>query len=95
MQFAAGFLVALALLGAAAANPAKTQFYRGHKVLSVTPKSAEELATLKELEANEDLELDFWTDPVAVGKEVNGLSVDCTSLQEVVFVRPLVPLSEH
>ena len=75
MQIAAAFLAALALLSVAAANPAKTKFYRGHKVLSVTPQSAEELATLKELEANEDLELDFWTDPVAVGKEVSWITI--------------------
>merc|ERR1712198_360784 len=48
----------------ATATPAKTKFYRGHKVLSVTPKTAEELETLKGLESNDDLELDFWTDPM-------------------------------
>jgi len=70
MNSAAALFVALALVGAASATPAKTKFYRGHKVLSVTPKTAEELETLKGLESNDDLELDFWTDPVAVGKEV-------------------------
>ena len=70
MNSAVALFVALALVGAASATPAKTKFYRGHKVLSVTPKTAEELETLKGLESNDDLELDFWTDPVAVGKEV-------------------------
>jgi len=70
MNVLTSFVVMLALTGLASANPSKTAFYRGHKVLSITPKTAEELEVLKGLESNDELELDFWTDPVAVGKEV-------------------------
>jgi len=70
MKCAVFLVTVLALLGVGTSTPAKAKFYHGHKVLSVTPKSEDELATLKKLEAAEDLQLDFWTDPVAVGKEV-------------------------
>ena len=70
MHSATVLLLVAALVGFAASNPAKSVAYRGHKVLSITPKNPEELELLKGLEANEDLSLDFWTDPVAVGKEV-------------------------
>jgi len=70
MHSATVLLLVAASVGFAASNPAKSVAYRGHKVLSITPKNPEELELLKGLEANEDLSLDFWTDPVAVGKEV-------------------------
>lgn len=70
MHSATILLLASALIGFAASNPAQTKFFRGHKVLSITPKTQEDLELLKGLEANDDLDLDFWTDPIAVGKEV-------------------------
>merc|ERR1712002_561205 len=70
MNAATALLLAATVIGLAASTPAKPKFYRGHKVLSVTPKNEDELKLLKGLEANDDLGLDFWTDPVAVGKEV-------------------------
>merc|ERR1712136_8242 len=67
-------LVVLSLFGCAIAGPRpdaeEVVNYRGHKVLSVTPKNEAELKVLQDLEANQHLDVDFWTDPVAVGKEV-------------------------
>lgn len=67
-------LLLLGLVAVAVAGPRplddEVADYKGHKVLSVTPKNEAELKLLQALEADDALGLDFWTDPVAVGKEV-------------------------
>jgi len=64
------FIVLLAFLGVALGNPAKPEQFNGHKVISIVPKTEAELKVLKDLEHDDSLNLDFWTEPVAVGKEV-------------------------
>ncbi|XP_075413845.1 carboxypeptidase A2 [Tenrec ecaudatus] len=39
----------------------------GHQVLEITPRDEEQVTTLGELEAEEDLQLDFWRPPTAPG----------------------------
>ncbi|KAM9471184.1 carboxypeptidase A1-like [Clarias gariepinus] len=73
-----GLLVLAALLLAAFCK----ERFEGHQVLRITAKNDAEIGLLKELSKQEDLGLDFWTDPVDQSLPVD-IRVPFHSLQGV------------
>merc|ERR1711872_264428 len=52
------------------ARPEKRETFHGDKVISAVPKDDKQLLVLQDLMHDEELDLDFWQEPVAVDVEV-------------------------
>jgi len=67
------FCLSLLFLGAfcrpSSARPEKRATFDGEKVISVIPEDEKQLAAMQALMHDDDLLLDFWKEPIAVGVE--------------------------